>query len=998
MKQRILSVLVLLLALVGGSMSAAVPGFSTDTEEHWYHLIFKGDGLSLHASSNDLPVTTNAFNGELEQQRWKLVGTPESFILVNGTGRVLSFKGKYFRSTKTLENAVSLRLHALTGAADGEAVYEIEYPERGAADSYLASSGSGKNMAPKAQGDPSNIIGFYPVTDAFGAVTEYPVEGAQGYAPQHRHTLWYTFPVTSVTVGDPWMEYALPIGNGEFGAMVYGGIRRDRLQFNDKSVWTGSPTVRGCYQNFGDVLMFDRSGIFSETAAVKDYVRFLDLSRGVAGVRYASPDGTVTFTREYIASYPDKVVAVHITASRPGELTMDFTMRNALKFLPYGNSYGEGTCAFEGKLDLVDYKAKMQVVPEGGTMTTADGLIQVDGADAVTVYLAGATNFDQHSPSYITDAAAMRSMVDARLERAAAKGWDAILADHEADHKALYGRAELAFGGTANDIDTESLVKFYNEKSTPSTHPRALMLEELYYSYGRYLLIGCSRGMDSPANLQGIWNHSATPEWQSDIHSNINVQMNYWPAEITNLSELHMPYLNYIHSMAIEHDQWKEYARRSGMSAGWTCFTQNNIFGHSDYAENYVIANAWYTSHMWQHYRYTLDRDFLRDKAMPVMKSCCDFWLERLREAPDGTLVAPAEWSPEHGPGAEDGTAHAQQIVADLFSSTLDAIEVLGADAGVSEEFAADLRNKYDRLDKGLATETYTGAWGETLNGITAGTPILREWKTSAYTAGENGHRHQSHLMCLYPFAQVTPESPFFEPAVNSLRLRGDVSTGWSLGWRINLWARALDGDHAHSVLHNALRHATAYTSSQVNGGIYYNLFDSHSPFQIDGNFGYTAGVTEMLLQSYNGVIRLLPALPADWADGSIRGIRAENNFTVDQTWGGGQLLKATVTSGSGRPCTLVHKDISSATVMTESGQPVAVTADGTDRITFETTEGGVYTVLTEAGAGVESVSADAEADGPAEYYTVQGVRVAEPSCGVYIVKRGSRVTKEVMK
>ena len=504
--------------------------------------------------------------------------------------------------------------------------------------------------------------------------------------------------------------------------------------------------------------------------------------------------------------------------------------------------------------------------------------------------------------------------------------------------------------------------------------------------------------MDSPANLQGIWNHSNSPEWQSDIHSNINVQMNYWPAEITNLSELHMPYLNYIHSMAIEHEEWKEYARRSGMSKGWTCFTQNNIFGHSDYAENYVIANAWYTSHMWQHYRYTLDRDFLREKAMPVMVSCCEFWMERLIEASDGTLVAPAEWSPEHGPGAEDGTAHAQQIVCDLSESTLKAIEVLGSDAGVSDDFKSQLSDRYSRLDKGLAIETYTGAWGDKINGITTGTPILREWKTSGYEAGQNGHRHQSHLMCLYPFAQVTPESPYFEAAVNSLRLRGDVSTGWSLGWRINLWARAADGNHAHSVLHNALRHATAYTSSQVNGGIYYNLLDSHSPFQIDGNFGYTTGVTEMLLQSYHDCIRLLPALPDEWKAGEINGIRAENNFTVSQKWYDGSLVSAVVVSGSGLPCTLVYKGIAEATVTTADGEKVAVEADGNDIIVFPTVAGTAYNVVTVFGAGVDTTVAETGCDAPVEYFNLQGMKVDNPSGGIFIRKCGDKAEKIVVK
>ncbi len=979
-------------ALCGAAKSGA-PQFSADGDEHWYYLVFDKTELAMQVAPNDMPITSAVFNGRLLQQMWKLVGDAESFKLVNGEGRYVSFRGKYFRNNKDASQAVSLKLHELDNG-----LYEIEYPEKGDSECYMASTGKDKQIAPKAAGDAQCAVGFYPVNDVWAGVDEYPVEGSTSYKPAHRHTLWYTLPVTSHTAGNTWMEYALPIGNGEFGAMVYGGIHRDQLQFNDKSAWTGSSTVRGCYQNFGDVIIEDLASTFGDEKPVKDYVRYLDLNQGLAGATYTSSDGAVTYTREYLASNPDKVVAMKVTASKPGQLSVGVSIVNQLHYLPYGFTYTDGKASFEGKLDLVDYKAVVKVVPEGGQMTVSDDRIDVIGADEVVIYLAGATNFDQHSDTYISDPEAMRSMVDSRIDAAVTKGWDAIRRDHIADHQSLFGRCELAFSGASNDIDTESLIKYYNEASTDGTDSRALMLEELYYTYGRYLLIGCSRGMDSPANLQGIWNNSNTPEWQSDIHSNINVQMNYWPAEITNLSELHMPYLNYIHSMAIEHKEWQEYARRSGMTKGWTCFTQNNIFGHSDYAENYVIANAWYTSHMWQHYRYTLDREFLKEKAMPVMLSCTDFWLERLIEAKDGSLVAPAEWSPEHGPAAQDGTAHAQQIVADLFESTIKAIEILGSDAGVSDEYVADLKAKYAKLDKGLAIENYDGKWGATLNGISSGQPLLREWKYSDYSVGQDGHRHQSHLMCLYPFAQVTPESEYFEAAVNSLRMRGDVSTGWSLGWRINLWARALDGDHAHLVLHNALRHATAYTSSQVNGGIYYNLFDSHSPFQIDGNFGYTAGVTEMLLQSYNDVIRLLPALPAEWQSGKIQGLRAENNFTVSEKWKDGKLVKVTVISGSGKPCKLIYPGIMEASVTSDSGD-VTVTPDGDDAISFETKEGGKYTVLLDEGAGIDSIVEDeVDENAPVEYYNLQGIRVENPTNGFYIVKQGNKVSKRIIR
>ena len=502
------------------------------------------------------------------------------------------------------------------------------------------------------------------------------------------------------------------------------------------------------------------------------------------------------------------------------------------------------------------------------------------------------------------------------------------------------------------------VIRYNGRRPVPSpTDPSGLMLEELYYAMGRYLLISCSRGMDTPANLQGIWNHSNTPAWQCDIHSNINVQMNYWPAEITNLSEMHMPYLNYIYSMAIEHSQWQEYARRSGQTTGWTCFTQNNIFGHSDYAENYVIANAWYTSHLWQHYIYTLDREFLKNKAMPVMLSCTRFWMERLVKDTDGTWVAPKEWSPEHGPAEEDATAHAQQIIHELFKTTMQAIEVLGDDAGVDNNFIAELKDKLENLDKGLAIETYTGTWGATSNGISAGDPLLREWKKSDYTAGENGHRHQSHLMAMYPFGEITPESEWFTPAVNSLKQRGDLSTGWSLAWRIALWARALDGEHAHTVIKNALRHATSYSQTSGGGGIYYNLLDSHAPFQIDGNFGYTAAVTEMLLQSHGGKIRLLPTLSPNWEAGSIRGIKAVGNFEIDQKWADSKLTEAVIKSGAGLECVLNYKGIAEATITDSKGNAVKPTKIDDNNVKFPTEKGGVYTVVMPEGSGVSEIT-----------------------------------------
>ena len=687
-----------------------------------------------------------------------------------------------------------------------------------------------------------------------------------------RHSLWYLQPADAMGAGDPWMEYALPIGNGQFGAMIYGTLPAEQIQFNEKTLWTGSPTLRGAYQNFGDIFIEDLSpdAIPTSDYDAIGYRRWLDLGTAVAGVDYTSPsDTSLTFSRRYIASHPDGVVAASLTASEPGQISVRLRLRNNVGGDSVKVRYApDASASFEGKLDLVSYRAKLRAVASGGTVSATDSCITVTGADSLLIVLAGATDFDQHSPTYVGDATQMRTLVDTRADSAAAKGWQAILNDHLADYTPIYNRMLLTLDGAENQLPTDRLIDRYTQSGFRSAE--ALMLEELYFHYGRYLLIASSRGADTPANLQGIWNHSAAPPWESDIHSNINVQMNYWPAEATNLSDMHMPYLNYVHSMAVEHDEWPSYARRSGQPEGWTCFTQNNIFGNSDYAENYVIANAWYISHLWQHYRYTLDRDFLRDKALPVMVSCSRFWLDRLKPDADGTWVAPLEWSPEQGPQEEDATAHAQQLVTELFETTLQALGILG----VEPELAAQLREKLSSLDRGLATEIYDGKWGAPHNGIAAGDTILREWKTSPYSVGQRGHRHLSHLMCLFPFSQVKPGTPEYRAAVNSLIMRGDASTGWSLGWKINLWARALDGDHARHMMKYSLNHSRSYGIDQRYGGVYYNLLDSHAPFQIDGNMGFTSGVAEMLLQSHEDMLRLLPALPPPSAAGAAPGRR----------------------------------------------------------------------------------------------------------------------------
>lgn len=731
-------------------------------------------------------------------------------------------------------------------------------------------------------------------------------------------TLWYTSPAAS----DQWEEYTLPIGNGEFGASIFGGIRTDQIQFNDKTLWSGSSEdyckdnrydSYGHYENFGSVLIEDLSGNFPDGQA-KNYRRALSLADATASVDYSSESG-IRYSRRYIASYPDRVIAAHYSADRPGELSFRVRMTSSVEGDTGKTSYAGTEAVFSGKLETVTYNARVRVIPTGGKLECDGESIIVRNADECLLLLAAGTDFDAYAHSFTSGTDLLTEKMIQRLDSAQEKGWEKLYNDHTEDFSRLFSRADFELK-SANTMPTDELVRNYARRTT-GMEPEVLMLEELYFAYGRYLAISSSRGVDLPSNLQGIWNNYQRPPWNSDIHSNINVQMNYWPVEPTNLSELHMPYLNYIINMATNHDQWQKYAKASGQERGWTCFTENNIFGGvGGFMHEYVIANAWYCTHLWQHYRYTLDKDFLL-RAFPAMLSATQFWLDRLIiDKTDGKYVCPQEYSPEHGP-VEDGMPHAQQLVWELFDNTLKAVDVLSAKkCGISKSELKELRDCFANLDRGLAIEVYDGAWGDEVNGIRTGDKIMREWKYSPYTVGENGHRHISHAMCLYPFYQIGNDKELFNAMTNTLKLRGDASTGWSMGWKINLWARALDGNHAHDILELALRH---HAGDGINyfggGGISFNLYDSHPPFQIDGNFGATAGIAEMLLQSHDGTIHILPALPEVWNEGSVKGLKAIGDFEVSIRWEDMQATYIEVINNQGEECIIRYPDLENAQI-----------------------------------------------------------------------------------
>ena len=876
----------------------AYPKMSDSKNKTWYFIQFENGSWVIEDKGVGNGVKTASLDVNKKSQIWSIVGNAKNCQFINKDGNYLVCVDGVIKTSATADSK-GFKI----APTSNEAIFEIMHlSTNGKGFNMNGGAGKDKAIALWNAGDGGNMLSFVLLDDVLG-LAEFEIEEYIPEAPEEKLTLWYTKPATATGVDNPWMEYSLPLGNGQLGASLFGGIARDEILFNEKTLWSGGPNEYGYYLPFGSIYIDDKSGDF-ESAPVKKYYRDLNLKTATGTVKYENAEG-VEFTRQYIASNPDKAIVTKITASKPGMLNFSIKMESGKPTVNAKTVYEDCYAQFTGKLQTVSYNATLKVVANGGTTTTTNAGITVENADEVLLVLVGSTDFVGNDASHVNgNAENLPAENKAQADAVAEKGWDAVYAAHVADHQKYFTRVELELDGVENNLPTNELIIAYNAASGA----RNLMLEQLYYNYGRYLSIASSRGADLPNNLQGIWNNTCTPPWHSDIHANINVQMNYWPVSAGNLDEMYVPFLNYIINEAAQ-PEWQKRANIAGQERGWTCLTENNIFGGiSGFAPNYVIANAWYVTHLWQHYRYTLDKEYLA-KAFPAMLGAAQFWADRMVLAEDGTYECPNEYSPEHGPGSENAVAHAQQIAWEALDNTLKAADILGGVAAgiISQEDYDLIYDRFSKMDKGLAVEEYNGAWGAAYNGVATGDKVLREWKyTSTFESNkgiERGHRHMSHLMALFPFGQLTPASPYFEPAINSMKLRGDESTGWSMGWKINLWARALMGDRSHAILRKALKHSTTYGTDQSQGGIYYNLFDSHAPFQIDGNFGATSGVNEMLLQSHTDVIDILPALPSEWANGSIKGLKAVGDFTVDIEWKGNQASKVTIVNNQGQPC-----------------------------------------------------------------------------------------------